>query len=103
MTAKIIDGLAIAKEVRKGIAERAAVLRARGVTPALTLLRVGDDPPSGVYVRNKVRACADVGIKSNVVHLPADISEDAVLDQIRILARAWRIPAAALVGEMQDA
>jgi len=85
MTAKIIDGLAIAKEVRKGIAERAAVLRARGVTPALTLLRVGDDPPSGVYVRNKVRACADVGIKSNVVHLPADISEDAVLDQIRIL------------------
>ena len=85
MTAKIIDGLAIAKEVRRGIAERASTLRARGVVPALTLIRVGDDPASGVYVRNKVRACADVGIRSDVVHLPADVSEAALLDQIRLL------------------
>ena len=63
MTAKIIDGIAIAREVRVGIAARAQALRARGVTPALTMIRVGDDPASGVYVRNKVRACADVGIK----------------------------------------
>jgi methylenetetrahydrofolate dehydrogenase (NADP+)/methenyltetrahydrofolate cyclohydrolase len=83
MTAKIIDGLAIAKEVRQGIAERASALRAQGIVPALTLIRVGDDPASGVYVRNKVRACADVGIKSEVVHLPADISEATLLDHIR--------------------
>jgi len=85
MTAKIIDGLAIAREVRQGIAERAAALRARGIVPALTLIRVGDDPASGVYVRNKVRACADVGIKSDVVHLPANVSEETLLDNIRKL------------------
>src|SRR3954471_21042111 len=91
MTAKIIDGLAIAKEVRKGIAERAAVLRARGIVPALTLIRVGDDPASGVYVRNKVRACADVGIKSEVVHLPASVSEADLLERIRVLNEAASI------------
>jgi methylenetetrahydrofolate dehydrogenase (NADP+)/methenyltetrahydrofolate cyclohydrolase len=91
MTAKIIDGLAIAKEVRKGIAERAAVLRARGIVPALTLIRVGDDPASGVYVRNKVRACADVGIKSEVVHLPASVSEENLLERIRVLNEAASI------------
>jgi methylenetetrahydrofolate dehydrogenase (NADP+)/methenyltetrahydrofolate cyclohydrolase len=85
MTAKIIDGLAIAKEVRRGIAERAQALRAKGVVPALTLIRVGDDPASGVYVRNKVRACAEVGIRSDVVHLPEDVSEATLLDQIRLL------------------
>ncbi len=85
MTAKIIDGLAIAREVRVGIAARAEVLRARGITPALSLIRVGDDPASGVYVRNKVRACADVGIQSEVVRLPADVSEEALLDRIRTL------------------
>jgi methylenetetrahydrofolate dehydrogenase (NADP+)/methenyltetrahydrofolate cyclohydrolase len=85
MTAKIINGLAIAKEVRRGIADRAAALRARGIIPALTLIRVGNDPASGVYVRNKVRACGDVGIKSEVVHLPADISEERLLGHIRRL------------------
>jgi methylenetetrahydrofolate dehydrogenase (NADP+)/methenyltetrahydrofolate cyclohydrolase len=91
MTAKIIDGLAIAKEVRIGIAERASALRARGIVPALTLIRVGDDPASGVYVRNKVRACADVGIKSEVVHLPANVSEEALLDRIRMLNEATAV------------
>ena len=85
MTAKIIDGLAIAREVRVGISARAASLKARGVTPALTMIRVGDDPASGVYVRNKVRACADVGIKSEVVRFPADVSENVLLDRIRTL------------------
>jgi methylenetetrahydrofolate dehydrogenase (NADP+)/methenyltetrahydrofolate cyclohydrolase len=85
MTAKIIDGLAIAREVRVGIAARADALRAKGVTPALTMIRVGDDPASGVYVRNKVRACADVGITSDVLHLPADVSEEVLLQRIRRL------------------
>jgi methylenetetrahydrofolate dehydrogenase (NADP+)/methenyltetrahydrofolate cyclohydrolase len=85
MTAKIIDGVAIARAVRVGIAERAAVLRDKGVSPALTMIMVGDNPASAVYVRNKVRACAEVGINSHVLRLPADTSEDHLLDCIRKL------------------
>ena len=85
MTAKIIDGLAIAREVRQGIAKRAQALKARGVEPALSMIVVGDNPASAVYVRNKVRACADAGIKSEVVRLPADASEAGLLDHIRRL------------------
>ncbi len=85
MTAKLIDGVAIARSVRVGIAERASALKARGVNPALTVILVGDDPASGIYVRNKVRACAEVGIKSEVVRLPADIAERQLLERIRAL------------------
>src|SRR5579871_6287133 len=85
MTAKIIDGVAIAREVRIGIAARAAIVKSRGVVPALTVIMVGDDPASAVYVRNKVRACHEVGIKSEVVRLPADVPEDRLLQQIRVL------------------
>lgn len=85
MTARIIDGLAIAREVRVGIAERAAVLKLRGIPPALTMIMVGDNPASAVYVRNKVRACAEVGIHSHVLRLSADTSESHLLDCIRKL------------------
>jgi methylenetetrahydrofolate dehydrogenase (NADP+)/methenyltetrahydrofolate cyclohydrolase len=85
MAAKIIDGIAIARSVRVGIAERARALAARGVHPALSVILVGDDPASAIYVRNKVRACAEVGIKSEVVRLPADIPERQVLERIRVL------------------
>ena len=85
MSAKIIDGIAIAREVRVGIAERAAALKARGIFPALTVILVGDDPASSVYVRNKVRACREVGIKSEVVRFAADIAESQLLDRIRAL------------------
>src|SRR5262245_6884507 len=85
MTGKIIDGIAIAREVRVGIAERARVLRARGVMPALTVILVGADPASAIYVRNKVRACREVGIQSEVVRLPALVSEADLLDKIRTL------------------
>jgi methylenetetrahydrofolate dehydrogenase (NADP+)/methenyltetrahydrofolate cyclohydrolase len=85
MTAKIIDGVAIARSVRTGIAKRADALKTHGVFPALTMIMVGDNPASAVYVRNKVRACADAGIKSEVVRLPADVGETALLDTIRRL------------------
>jgi len=85
MSAKIIDGIAIAREVRVGIAERASALQARGIYPALTVILVGDDPASSVYVRNKVRACREVGIKSEVVRFAADIRESQLLDRIRAL------------------
>src|SRR5438874_8706967 len=85
MTAKIIDGVEIARKVRVGIAERAAALRAQGLSPALTMIIVGDNPASAVYVRNKVRACAEVGIHSHVQRLPAETSEAHLLDCIRRL------------------
>jgi len=88
MTAKIIDGVAIARKVRVGIAQRAAALKTQGVFPALTMIVVGDNPASAVYVRNKVRACAEVGIKSEVMRLSANVSETRLLDCIRKLNEA---------------
>ena len=64
MTAKIIDGTALSAEVRGQLAERAAALKARGVTPCLAAILVGEDPASAVYVRNKVAACEKAGMRS---------------------------------------
>jgi methylenetetrahydrofolate dehydrogenase (NADP+)/methenyltetrahydrofolate cyclohydrolase len=83
MTAKIIDGKTIAKHVRVGIADRAAALKRRGVHPSLVMIVVGNNPASQVYVRNKVNACGDVGIKSQVIRYPAETGEKLLLDAIR--------------------
>ena len=88
MVAKIIDGVAIARKVRVGIAARAQALKTRGVDPALTVIVVGDNPASAVYVRNKVRACAEVGIKSEVIRYPVDVAEAELLASIDRLNRA---------------
>lgn len=88
MVAKIIDGVAIARKVRVGIAARAQSLKKRGVDPALTVIVVGDNPASAVYVRNKVRACAEVGIKSEVIRYPVDVAEAELLACIDRLNRA---------------
>ena len=88
MTAKIIDGIAIARQVRIGIAARAAVLKSHTVLPALTVILVGNNPASALYVRNKVRACAEVGIRSEVVRLPSSESEESLLARIRALNEA---------------
>ena len=93
MTAKIINGVAIAREVRTGIAARAAVLKAHGVLPALTVILIGDDPASAIYVRNKIRACAEVGIRSEVIRLPASESEQSLLARLRVLNDAPDISA----------
>ena len=87
MVAKVIDGVAIAKEVRVGIAARAAALKARGIQPALAVIMVGENPASELYVRNKVRACADSGIKSQVIRFATDVSERDLLDCIMRLNR----------------
>ncbi len=85
MVAKVIDGIAIARKVRIGIAARAEALRARDILPALSVILVGDDPASAIYVRNKVRACREVGIKSEVIRLSANVSEGELLNRIRAL------------------
>ena len=85
MTAKIIDGNAIAKEVRAQWKERAERLKAKGVVPGLAVIIVGDNPASQVYVRNKVKACAEAGIYSEKIELPANVSEAGLLKKIEEL------------------
>ncbi|MCS3903420.1 methylenetetrahydrofolate dehydrogenase (NADP+)/methenyltetrahydrofolate cyclohydrolase [Methylohalomonas lacus] len=85
MTAQIIDGKAIAEQVRGEWKKRADALKAQGVLPGLAVIIVGDNPASKVYVRNKVRACHDVGLHSEVHELPADITEAMLLKQIQDL------------------
>ncbi len=64
MTARILDGNALSANVREKLAVRAAALRARGITPCLAVILVGEDPASSVYVRNKVNACEKAGMRS---------------------------------------
>jgi methylenetetrahydrofolate dehydrogenase (NADP+)/methenyltetrahydrofolate cyclohydrolase len=83
MPAQILDGKHIAARIRADLAAEVRDLRARGVAPALHVLQVGEDPASAVYVRNKLRACAEVGIACNHHHLPADTPQDTVLTLVR--------------------
>jgi len=83
--ARLIDGAAIAREVRAGVARRAARLAAAGHVPGLAVILVGDDPASQVYVRNKIKACAEAGIRSIHETYPADLAESALLDRIASL------------------
>lgn len=85
MTAKIIDGKQIAEQVRNDWKTRADALKAQGVLPGLAVIIVGDNPASKVYVKNKVKACHDVGLHSEVHELPADITEAMLLKQIEDL------------------
>ena len=79
MTARIIDGKALGARLRAGLAERIAGLSFK---PGLRVVRVGDDPASGVYVRNKDRAAAEAGFDSATIHLPESTSEAALLAEI---------------------
>jgi len=86
VTAKIIDGKAIAKKLRAEYHARVDVLRSRhNVTPALAVILVGDNPASQSYVRNKIAGCKEVGIRSELVELPASTTEEQVLDHIERL------------------
>lgn len=82
MTAQIIDGNALSKQMRLQVAQRAAALRARGITPGLAVVLVGDNPASQVYVRNKVKACEDNGLFSVLDKYPATLSEADLLTRI---------------------
>ena len=85
MGAQIIDGKKVAKEFRAQLAERVTRLAARGTTPGLTAVLVGDDPASASYVRSKKKAAAKIGINSNVIEYPADVSQaemNATIDRL---------------------
>lgn len=85
MTAQIINGNELAKEVREDIAARAAKLTAAGEHPGLAVILVGDSPASMVYVLNKERACKANGIRSILEKYDTDFSEAGLLERIRVL------------------
>lgn len=85
MTARILDGVAIGREIRAEVAERVAALAARGRVPGLAVVLVGEDPASQVYVRSKGKACAEAGMHSETVRLPVETTEAellAVIDRL---------------------
>jgi methylenetetrahydrofolate dehydrogenase (NADP+)/methenyltetrahydrofolate cyclohydrolase len=83
MAAKIIDGVAVAKKIRDECRERVQRIVAQsGTPPGLAVIVVGSNPASQLYVRNKIRACANVGIKSFQFDYPADVDQDTVIDRI---------------------
>ncbi len=85
MTAQLIDGTALSRTLRAEVTTRAAALKARGLTPGLAVVLVGDNPASQVYVRNKVKACADSGLHSVLEQYPADLTEAALLARVEAL------------------
>jgi methylenetetrahydrofolate dehydrogenase (NADP+)/methenyltetrahydrofolate cyclohydrolase len=87
MTAQLIDGIALSKKLRAEVAQRAAALRTHGIVPGLAVVLVGDDPASAVYVRNKVKACEEHGIRSVLE------KHDAALTEADLLARLARLNA----------
>jgi methylenetetrahydrofolate dehydrogenase (NADP+)/methenyltetrahydrofolate cyclohydrolase len=85
MTAQLIDGNALAKQVRAEVAQRAAALTARGHRPGLAVILVGDDPASQVYVKHKVNDCETSGVRSVLDRYDASLPEATLLARIAAL------------------
>lgn len=86
MTAIVIDGKAVAAEIRGECRERVSRILAQGATPpGLTVILVGSDPASELYVRNKIRACKDVGIRSREIRFSPDVPQQVVIETIEDL------------------
>ena len=85
MTARIIDGKALAEKVRAAAKPAVERLTARGVQPGLAVIIAGDDPASHTYVRNKIKACADTGVRSELHQLPASTTQSALHERVRAL------------------
>lgn len=82
MSAIIIDGKETAKQIRIGVKKQVLSLNGIGIYPSLTVILVGDNPASEVYVRNKERMCERCGIISNVIRMPADTTQERLLNEI---------------------
>ena len=87
MTAELIDGIALSRQLRNEVAARTAALKDRGISPGLAVVLVGDNPASQVYVRNKVKACEDNGLHSVLERYPAELSEGDLLARVDALNR----------------
>ena len=83
MSAKIIDGKGISVQIRAELKEKVTELKVKGVVPSLTVILVGDDPGSQVYVRNKERACKEAGMAGRVIRMPAETTREELLSEIK--------------------
>ena len=85
MPAQLLDGVALSKKIRTEITARAAIVTAKGTRPGLAVIVVGDNPASAVYVRNKAKACEEVGFHSVLERYEAEMNEEALLARIATL------------------
>ena len=85
MTAQLIDGVALSRTIRAQIAQRTTALIARGHQPGLAVILVGDDPASATYVKNKVKACGDAGVRSVLEKYDASLTEAALMARLDAL------------------
>ena len=85
MTAQLIDGNALSRQLRADVAARVSALKAKGITPGLAVVLVGENAASQVYVRNKVKACEDTGMHSVLETWPAEMSEADLLARVDAL------------------
>jgi methylenetetrahydrofolate dehydrogenase (NADP+) / methenyltetrahydrofolate cyclohydrolase len=85
LPARLIDGVAIARDVREDVAREAAILIARGVKPGLAVVLVGDDPASAVYVRSKGKATEEAGMHGETIKLSADTTQAELLTLVERL------------------
>jgi methylenetetrahydrofolate dehydrogenase (NADP+)/methenyltetrahydrofolate cyclohydrolase len=83
--AQLIDGIALSQQLRAGVSQRTVALKTRGITPGLAVILVGDNPASQVYVRNKVKACADTGMHSVLEKYEATMTEAQLLARVEAL------------------
>ena len=83
--ATVINGVVVSNRLRYQVSIRAAELRKKGVVPGLSVILVGDDPASAVYVRNKVKACEQHGLRSTLDRMPAETTEAQLLNRIQEL------------------
>jgi methylenetetrahydrofolate dehydrogenase (NADP+) / methenyltetrahydrofolate cyclohydrolase len=91
MTAQKIDGNALSQKLRAEVTLRTTALKAKGITPGLAVILVGENPASQVYVRNKVKACEDSGLHSILEKHPASLTEAALLNRIKALNQGTSI------------
>lgn len=87
MSAKIIDGKALAAAVKQEAASQTEALKAQGITPCLAVVLVGEDPASQVYVRGKINDCAQCGIESRSIRLPETTTQAELLEEVQALAK----------------
>ena len=87
MSARLIDGNALAKQIRGEVAGRTAALKARGIQPALSIILVGEDPASQVYTKHKVNDSTETGLKATLLRYPAGMPESELLARIDTLNR----------------
>src|SRR5690606_30867937 len=85
MSARIIDGKQLAEKLKLELAPRLAQLKDQGIVPSLTVILVGDDPASQVYVRHKANTFTKLGLTSSVEAYPASMTEPALLERIHTL------------------